>query len=197
MLRRLAVLTSALAIASAAFAQPIVPREALYEATESEADNVVVCQLMLALTDSSRETVSFIAAVGLNRDEELPFAGFRIGAGDLAGGADSGEILLTDLASAGYSSPGFNSAGLYQEVDVDSSVWTWIEEPDQASAFLDSLMPGGFEIIFTRAAADSPIRRYRVSAGPPEDVRASFVGCVERLFSERSAMLAPGPAIID
>lgn len=170
---------------TAAIAETVIPATVAYQVAENATVDARVCQLVLDATDpDGAELVRFAAVVAYDAEEQAFMAGLRLGVADLTATADAADLGMVELMSAGFSAPGFNTAGLYQEMDEDNSVWTWAPDDESAGDFLEAYLAGHFELVFWRADPASDLRRYQIVDAPGKDVAEQFLGCLKRLAPE-------------
>jgi hypothetical protein len=179
----------ALLIAAPSHAETIAPRQVEsfeYRATVNEDPAAKVCQLGLALRDSSAgEGVNFQLMVAqMKREGAL--------AGPLVTGftVDSRSLKFTPrssrparLASVAFVSERYTSVALpkvapFQDGSVAASTLDLAEGRELVAAVLRA----DFALSFTRANSNA-VQSYRVGSPPPADVLAEFSVCVGSLAS--------------
>ena len=166
-----------------AHAEPTVPSRMDYQATASENAEAKLCMLVLEFAQPPNpETVKAIAVVGLDKKAEVITAAFILAVADEKRSGDTTSFTVADLASAGMSSPTFDTAGLEQQKSDDKSIWIWLVR-DNVLTFLDAYMKGGFRVVFSRTQ-DGRLREYRIDTAPPESVQNEFVTCSLGLVPE-------------
>jgi hypothetical protein len=179
----------ALLIAAPAHAENTVPmliESFEYKVSVNEDPAAKVCQLGLALRDSSAsEGVNFQLMVAQMKRE-----GALAGPLVTAFTVDSRSLKFTPrssrpvrLASVAFVSERYTSVALpkvapFRDGSVAASTLDFAEGRELVAAVLRA----DFELSFTRANSNA-IQSYRVGSPPPADVLAEFSGCVGSLAS--------------
>jgi hypothetical protein len=177
----------ALLIAASAHAQTIGPRPIesfAYQAAVTEDPAAKVCQLGLALRDSSAGVNFQLMVAQMKQDGAL--------AGPLVTGFTVDRRSLrfaprlrrqADLASVAFISERYTSVALpkaapFRDGSVAASTLDFVEGKELIAAVLRA----NFELSFTRANSNA-VDSYKVGSPPPADVLAEFSACVGSLAS--------------
>ena len=158
-------------------AETIIPSKIAYTAKMFDGAEVKLCLLTLEVRNPpDAETVEFSAVMGWDKIQQVVAGGFTFAVVDVDASEQGPQRPYIKLASAGFSSASFNSAGLVQNTDRDNVVWTWTRGADDMLAFLNAFMLGDFRLLFARAEP-ARLRTYQVTAAPPQHVKDSFIEC--------------------
>ncbi len=180
---------AALLIAVPAHAETMAPRQIediQYTATVNEDPAAKVCQLALALRNSSAgEGVNFQLIVAQMKQEGAL-------AGPLVTGftVDSHSLKFTPrssrqarLASAAFVSERYSSVALPKGAPFeDGSVATSTVDFAEGRELITAVLRADFELSFTRANSNA-VASYKVGSPPPADVLSEFSVCVGSLAS--------------
>jgi hypothetical protein len=180
------LVATAIAIAAPCHADTIVAKQVEYKAIVNEDPAAKVCQLALALRNTSGEAVNFQLMVAqMKRQGTL--------AGPLVTGftVDSRPLKFTPLrftrpaklASVAFVSERYTSVALPKVLPFeDGSVATSTLDFAQGRELVVAVLRADFELLFTRENSVST-DSYKVSSPPPADVLTEFSVCVSSLAS--------------
>jgi hypothetical protein len=176
----------ALLIAMPSHAETMVARQIEYKATVNEDPAAKVCQLALALRNSSAgEGINFQLIVAQMKQQGAlagPLVtGFTVDSRSLKFTPRSSRS--TKLASVAFVSDRYNSVALpkvapFEDGSVAASTLDFAEGRELIAAVLRA----DFELSFTRANSNA-VESYKVGSKPPTDVLTEFSICVGSLAS--------------
>jgi hypothetical protein len=177
----------ALLIAAPGHAETMVPKQIEYKATVNEDPAAKVCQLALALRNSSAgESVDFQLIVAqMKRRGALAgplVTGFSVDSRDLKFKPTQSN-RQAKLASVAFVSERYTSVALPKVLPFeDGSVAVATLDFAEGRELIMAVMRADFELLFTRENS-SAAASYKVSSPAPADVLSEFSVCVGSLAS--------------
>jgi hypothetical protein len=161
----------------------IFPTEVVYSNWTDESGEARVCEIVLDVTNPpSREAVKFITIAGYNKFDGTILAGFLMAAADIT---TTDEYQIARISDAAFSSRTFNSTGHldYENYD-DGTVMATTQDPLVATAFIQAVISGTYELRFARPESNAEMRTYKIASAPGESVVSNFRHCMDQLAVE-------------
>ncbi|TPL12887.1 hypothetical protein [Mesorhizobium sp. B2-4-11] len=180
-LRLLAV--SALFGINQAAGSTIFPIVAVYSNGADESEEARVCEIVLdATSPPSREVVKFITIAGYNKFDGSILAGFLMAAADIT---TTDKYEIARISDPAFSSRTFNSPGHldYESYD-DGTIMATTQNPLFATAFIQAVISGTYELRFVRPDSSAEMRTYKIASAPGESVVSNFRQCMDHLATE-------------
>lgn len=161
----------------------IFPTGVLYSNWSEETEEAKVCEIILDVSNPpSREVVKFITLAGYNKFDGTVLAGFLMAAADLT--AD-GTYQIVQISDAAFGSRTFSSLGHFDyEIYDDGTVMATTQDPLLATAFINAVFSGTYELRFARSESFAEMRTYKIGSAPGEPVTSNFTHCLDLLAIE-------------
>ncbi|MGX7871970.1 hypothetical protein ACVDG5_002840 [Mesorhizobium sp. ORM6] len=161
----------------------IFPTGVAYSNWADESEEARVCEIVLdASNPPSREVVKFITIAGYNKFDGTILAGFLMAAADLT---TSGTYQIVQISEAAFSSRTFSSPGHldYESYD-DGTIMATTQDPLIATAFIQAMISGTYELRFVRSDPNAEMRTYKIASAPEESVVSNFRRCMDHLATQ-------------